>query len=1071
MKYILKMKWLVLILWLVASVALAVTAPNLSHLVRDKGQISVPDGYSSSFAQQLLREMRSQSQSTTGSSELPPDSSDTKRPTPPSPLTSVVLVLHNQDPIRTNLNEAERAIQLLEENKNELEISSITTHFKRAELANQLVSNDERTVLAFLNIRLSMIDNPENLQMLYDTLEGISLEHYFTSNWMIENDVLQSSQVGLKRTEMLTVIFILVVLLLVFRSVVAPLIPMVTVGVSYIISQSIVAYLAEYIDFPLSTFTQIFMVAVLFGIGTDYCILLISRFKEELAKSRTSSEAVINTYKTAGKTVFYASLAGIVGFGSIGFSTFIVFQSAAAVAIGVFILLLALVTLVPVFLALLGERIFWPRKKSLSHTESRFWSFAGRFSFKRPIITLLLLVLVVVPLLFNYKGNLSFNSLEEIGDGYASVRGFNLIAQSFGPGQTLPGRIVLKSSRPLDNQNDLAIIEQISGEVAAINGIHSVRSVTRPFGETIPELLVTSQAGTLEDGLEEGYDGLSLIRRGLIETNIELKQSIPEFGFATNSVGDLLQGTTALKHGITELGTGLKQIEDGLHEGSRGANEIKNGLEEARAQTEQLIFYLERLHEGYTELEEGISEFEQRYSSIEENMSQLEDILESADQHVQSLEARYPELTGDNDFEALRDALELSQNATEQMSSLNEEFSEFSGQVREANQGLSEIIDGQRLLAEGLQELRDGVALLQNGIEQAAQGQNEARSHLPSFSSGLDEMYTGQTLLKQAFEELDEQIQALTEGLEQSTDGLEQVTLGLNDARDYLQDLSSSGSRIGWFLPSAVMQRAEMDTAMNTYMSADRNITSFDVIFSDNPYAENTLRRINEIETAIMRAITGTGLEAQFAIGGVTSVYHDLSLISNSDFNRTIVIMLLGIFVILVVLLRSLLMPIYLILSLILSYYTSLAVTELIFVDILGYSGISWSVPFFSFVLLIALGVDYCMFLMHRFNEYTAFSVEEAMQRAMRNMGTVIISAVIILGGTFSAMFPSGVLSLLQIATMMLTGLLLYTFVFLPFFTPIMIKLFHTANWWPFQRAGKPKFKNEDENEQDLIGN
>ena len=83
----------------------------------------------------------------------------------------------------------------------------------------------------------------------------------------------------MKRTELITVIFILVILIVVFRSVVTPWIPLLTIGISYLTAQSVVAYLVEYMDFPLSTFTQIFMVAVMFGIGTDYCILLISRFR------------------------------------------------------------------------------------------------------------------------------------------------------------------------------------------------------------------------------------------------------------------------------------------------------------------------------------------------------------------------------------------------------------------------------------------------------------------------------------------------------------------------------------------------------------------------------------------------------------------------------------------------------------------------------------------------------------------------------------------------------------------------------------------------------------------------
>ena len=68
----------------------------------------------------------------------------------------------------------------------------------------------------------------------------------------------------------------------------------------------------------------------------------------------------------------------------------------------------------------------------------------------------------------------------------------------------------------------------------------------------------------------------------------------------------------------------------------------------------------------------------------------------------------------------------------------------------------------------------------------------------------------------------------------------------------------------------------------------------------------------------------------------------------------------------------------------------------------------------------------------------------------MKNMGAVIMSAAVILGGTFAAMLPSGVMSLLQIATIILCGLFLYALAMLPLFIPVMVRTFGAANWWPF---------------------
>src|SRR5699024_943575 len=100
------------------------------------------------------------------------------------------------------------------------------------------------------------------------------------------------------------------------------------------------------------------------------------------------------------------------------------------------------------------------------------------------------------------------------------------------------------------------------------------------------------------------------------------------------------------------------------------------------------------------------------------------------------------------------------------------------------------------------------------------------------------------------------------------------------------------------------------------------------------------------------------------------------------------------------------------------------------------------------------------IFLMSRFNEYKDDLLYNGMMKSMRNMGTVITSATVILGGTFAAMLPAGVLSLLQIASVVIVGLALYALIILPLFTPIFVKLFGRYNWWPFENK-KSKEDNE----------
>ncbi|WP_028608367.1 MMPL family transporter [Paenibacillus harenae] len=1040
MRIILRFKWLVLALWLAAAAGLMISAPAMEELVRTKGQIAVPDGYSSTIASDL-------EQAIGGGGEAGASSG-----------MATVLVFHKDGGLaKADLAEMKSGIEKLKSEGEAIGVLSVTTHFDTEELKEQMVSEDGSTILTLVNVEAGDRELTELRDGLYEAISDVGVEHYYTGNWIISEDVVQSSQEGLKKTEFITLGFILIILFVVFRSAVAPLVPLIAVGFTYLVSQSVVAYLVEYIDFPLSNFTQIFLVAVLFGIGTDYCILLISRFKEELAHRGDKTEAIIHTYRTAGKTVLFSGLAVMVGFASIGFSTFVLYRSAVAVAVGVAVLLIALFTIVPFFMAVLGKTLFWPSKGSLEHKPSKLWGTVGKFSLKRPLWALLILAVIIVPFLTAYKGSISFNSLDEIGDKYDSVKAFNIISDSFGPGDSLPTTVIVKADKPFDTPDGLAALEQVSRELANTEGVKAVRSATRPTGEVMEEFLVADQVVKLEDGLGQSGDGLGKIGDGLAEASSALNENAPKLNKAVDGAGQLIDGTNRLKAGIVQLGGGLKQIQQGLLDGSAGASELSEGLKQAQASAEQLAAASGQLLDSYGQLGGGLGQLTGAYQAVASEQAKLADGLSGVEQGLSGLQERYPELKNDADYQqALGTLNQLQQGAagiSGQLTQMNEQLAGISAGMTQANAGFAQASEGQSALAAGLGHLAAGIAELQSGIAQAAAGQGQIVSKLPGVTQGFNELAEGQQELQAGFAALNDQLGELTSGLDQSVDGLSQVSDGLASAGGYLNGLADSPNKqmTGWYIPEEAIANEEFQSALNVYMSEDRQTAKFDVVFSGNPYAQETMGEIDGLEAAVKRAVQGTDYSgAQIAIGGVTSMNNDLSNISAADYSRTVVLMLIGISIILIILFRSIVMPIYLIASLLVTFYTSMAITEVIFVRILGLSGISWAVPFFGFVMLVALGIDYSIFLMDRFKEYRHLTPQEAILEAMRNMGTVIMSAAVILGGTFAAMLPSGVMSLLQIATIVLCGLFMYALLMLPLFIPVMVRTFGPANWWPF---------------------
>lgn len=1035
MRGIVKYRWIVLVAWIALAVGLFVTAPDMEQLVHDKGQLRMPDGSSSLVASELLKEIDG-----TGH--------------------SAVFVFHDEHGLdEEKLERIKSATGKLIQQQETLGLSSVITPFDQPELAEQMVSEDGKTVLVLLGLEGSFMSTNEQREALYEAVEEVGVEHYLTGSSLIDEDVVISSQEGLKRTELITVIFILIILIVVFRSVVSPFVPLLTIGISYLTAQSVVAFLVEYVDFPLSTFTQIFMVAVMFGIGTDYCILLISRFKEELAARDSKVEAIVHTYRTAGKTVIYSALAVLVGFVAIGFSKFILYQSAVAVAIGVLVMLVALFTLIPFFMAVLGRAMFWPTNKSLGHRDNRLWGAAGSFSLRRPLLALGIIAVVVVPFLWQYDGDVSYNSLDEIGEKYDSVKGFNIIAESFGPGESLPTTVVIRHDEPLDNAQGMAWIETLSRELLSLDGVSTVRSATRPVGEPIAELSVADQAKALQDGLLQGVDGIAQIRDGLSEASEQLIASEPQLNEARGAIRQLSDGTGQIVDGLRELAAALGAMETGLREGGAGAAELTNGLEQVRTQAELLRHSYEQLAAGYKEISGGIGTLKSYYEQVEEGLGELANGLNGLDQLLQLVALSHPELAADTQYQmALGITQELKSGAEELVSGitqLNDQLAAAYEGLQLADAGFVQATSGHQQLNLVFDELIAGLTELEQGLRMMADGQQQIVTQVPGAIDGLSQIEEGQLQLLEGFEEIGGQIGLLADGLAQGSEGLSQIEEGLLTATDYLDALAASEASglAGWHMPDEVLEEDLFTQVLDTYMSEDRKTAKVEVIFSEHPYDQATLDMIDEVKAAVERALKDTPLEAAtYATGGVTSMYHDLRTVSNEDFSRTSVIMLIGIFIVLSVLLRSIIMPVYLLASLLLTYYTSMAVAEWIFVDLAGYSGITWAVPFFAFVMLVALGIDYSIFLMGRFNEYTHLDVKEAILEAMKKMGSVIFSAVIILGGTFAAMLPSGVLSLLQIATIVLTGLVLYALVFLPLFIPLMVNLFGQANWWPFKR-------------------
>lgn len=218
----------------------------------------------------------------------------------------------------------------------------------------------------------------------------------------------------------------------------------------------------------------------------------------------------------------------------------------------------------------------------------------------------------------------------------------------------------------------------------------------------------------------------------------------------------------------------------------------------------------------------------------------------------------------------------------------------------------------------------------------------------------------------------------------------------------------------------------------------------YDVTLTDPPYSGKAYATIDALRDAGKKA-GGQGV----LVGGPTATEADLDAASQRDLKLLIPIVLIVVVIILGLLLRAISAPLILIATVILSFLASMGIACLVF-DLWGFAGESPALALFGFIFLVALGVDYNIFLMARVREETEqFGTREGMLRGLAVTGGVITSAGIVLAGTFAVLAVLPLVSITQIGFLVAFGVLLDTLVVRTLLVPAIVLDLGDRTWWP----------------------
>lgn len=1007
MNKIIKLRWVLLIIWVAAALILTVIQPDLKKVIDEKGNPTVTEKYPSKIAETLLNGM-----------------SDSKG-------ESTLIVFNNEKKLTSaDMNEIQAGLKILEDNKKELGITNILSPFNTPEAKDRLTSEDGTTILTSVTIEKNGRDAQEISSQFEDRLKNLKVDHYLTGGLFVQKDFLKATYKGVDRSAIITVLFILIVLFLVFKSITTPLISLLTVGIAYLCSMGIVGQLVNAVNFSVTSLTQMFMILVLFGIGTDYNILLFNRFKEELGRNESVNSAIIATYKTAGKTILYSGLTVFIAFASLSFVQFGVYRSGNAVAIGIVVLFLELVTLTPFFMKLLGPKLFWPSHETKGHRESRLWEKVTSATVKHPIISTLALIAVIAPIIIFSSSNLSYDNMKDMGSSYPSVEGFNIVSKHFNRGTTMPTTVVIKNITPMDNNTALSVIDKLTEDLKGVKGVKAVSGPTQPEGSKIKDLYTDSSLKRISDGLS---------------------QSKSQFGggsFDLSGIEKLANGTGNLHNGLIQLSGGLKQLQDAINSSAGGSEKISQSIGLISSQMTTISNSVSALNAGYSQLSAGYSQLQSQYSNIEKQIGSSFQAFDAMKGYTSKLGKDYPQMSGDSTYLSLNQTIATLSGQLEQLkyglSQLNANFDKANTQLVKANENMKLIADGERQMADGLSKLQAGTQQLSGGLSQVGNGQSQIVNNMQPLIDGAAQIEDGQRKLSSGLSKLTAGMPSLQSSIGDTSGGVSAISDQLSQATSYLSDLAETKS---FFIPKAALQSSDFKKSLDAFMSADRKTVKLIVILNDDPYSSEAIKTVKRINNIVESDLKGSALsQAIYGTGGESSVSNDTNIISTRDMTVTQIIVFLSVFILLILVIRSFWIPVYIIIALAASYYTAISITGFVTSSLFKADGIAWNVPFFSFIMIVALGVDYSIFLMTRYKEYGSIPPQKAIVSAAKNIGGVVVSAAIILAGTFATLFPSGLHTLMEMAVSVGVGLLMLSLLMLPVFIPSMISMPQTIS-------------------------
>jgi len=434
-------------------------------------------------------------------------------------------------------------------------------------------SADGQAALTIVSIPANFITMRSDrvVDHIYEVLGSVALPEGLavavTGSSGFGHDYADAAEDSHRKTLIVTLIAVVMILLVVYRAPAAALVPLTAISLAALVAMKVLA-VGQYLGMQVGTAEKIFVIVLLYGAGTDYSLFYISRFREFLGEGLASAPAAARALDATFPAILASAGTDTAGLLMLCFADYGIFRTTGpAVAAALVVALLAATTVVPAMVAVGGARLFWPARPDAKATKTfalggkRLWPRVARLVAARPATVLVVaLIVLAVPTLRGARLTWVYDTLtalrtnREAAVGNAAV-GIEAAKRHWPAGEIAPVQVMIECSRPRSEDQWRRFVERLTGRFTRIEGVRTVRSLTQPLGGQCKSL-----AAALIERLGRAKISAEYLSQDMRATRLVVVLDSPAFSLAAMESVKRVRGAAQkeLAAGETPLASGAR---------------------------------------------------------------------------------------------------------------------------------------------------------------------------------------------------------------------------------------------------------------------------------------------------------------------------------------------------------------------------------------------------------------------------------------------------------------------------------------------------------------------------------